>query len=93
MVKPTVEWFHLVTGHPGQKKLRFTINQRYYHPELRKYVDQYKCTHCERHKLEGKGYGLLPEHETRTEPFEEVAVDLIGPWKIKLNKESMNSML
>ena len=21
MVKPTVEWFHLVTGHPGQKKL------------------------------------------------------------------------
>ena len=46
MGKPTVEWFHLVTGHPGQKKLRFTINQRYYHPELCKYVDQYKCMHC-----------------------------------------------
>ena len=63
------------------------INQRYYHPELRKYIDQYKCLHCEKHKLQGKGYGLLPERETRTEPFEEVAVDLIGPWKITLNKE------
>ena len=30
---------------------------------------------------------LSDEREMWTEPFEEVAVDLIGPWKIKLNKE------
>ena len=41
-----------------------------------------------RKKLSGKGYGLLPEREVRCEPFEEVAVDLIGPWKIKVHNKT-----
>ena len=84
MIQPTVKWFHQVTGHPGTKKLQLTLNQRYYHPEMRRYVDKYKCSDCQKHKLDGKGYGLLPERECRSEPFEEVAVDLIGPWKISI---------
>ena len=35
-------------------------------------------------KLVSKGHGLLPEGETRSEPFLEVAVNLIGPWKISV---------
>ena len=49
---------------------------------MRQYIDNYKCADCQKHKLSGKGYGLLPEQEVRSEPFEEVLVDLIGPWNI-----------
>jgi transposase InsO family protein len=61
-----------------------TLNARYYHPELRGVVDALKCNDCQQHKLEGKGYGLLPERELRSEPFQEVAADLVGPWKINV---------
>ena len=37
------------------------------------------------HKLSGHGYGLLPEREVRAAPWEEVAIDLIGPWTVKVN--------
>ena len=39
---------------------------------------------CQKHKLDDRGYGLLPEQEIRSEPSEEVAVDLIGPWNINI---------
>ena len=35
--------------------------------------------------LSGKGYGLLPECELRVAPWTEVAVDLIGPWKLQVH--------
>jgi hypothetical protein len=34
MVVDTVKWFHQVMGHPGEKRLRETLNQRYSHPRL-----------------------------------------------------------
>ena len=79
MVLPTEIWFHQVLGHPGGECLRKTLQQRYYHPQLQRIVDRYRCKHCQRHKLSGKGYGLLPEREMRIAPWTEVAVDLIGP--------------
>ena len=84
MLKETVQWFHVVMGHPGQTRLRNTLNQRYHHHLLRQTIDKYRCEHCLRHKLPGKGYGLLPERDLRMAPWEEVAIDLIGPWKIKV---------
>ena len=85
MLKPTVKWFHQVLGHPGEKRLRETLQQRYYHPQLHQTIDKYKCEHCQKHKLSGRGYGLLPEREMRVAPWTEVAVDLIGPWKVKVS--------
>ena len=84
MIKTTIKWFHLVTGHPGSSRLRLTLQAKYYHSELRSEIDKYLCPDCQKHKLSGKGYGLLPEREIRSEPFEEVAIDLIGPWKITI---------
>ena len=81
----TSSTFHQTLGHPGEKRLRETIQMRYYHPRLRRAIDKYRCEHCQRHKLSGRGYGLLPEREMRIAPWEEVAVDLIGPWIIKVN--------
>ena len=85
MLLPTVIWFHQVLGHPGEKRLCETLHQCYYHPQLQRIVHRYKCKHCQRYKLSGKGYGLLAEREMRISPWTEVAVDLIGPWEVKVN--------
>jgi hypothetical protein len=34
MLDETVKWFHLVMGHPGEKRLRMMLQERYYHPKL-----------------------------------------------------------
>ena len=35
--------------------------------------------------IAGKGYGLLPERELKEQPFQECAVDFIGPWPVKIH--------
>ncbi len=80
LIKPTLKWYHQVTGHPGSKRLYEQIRQRYHNRDLRRYIDNFNCDYCQRNKLDGKGYGLLPEHEVQSIPFEECAVDLIGWW-------------
>ncbi len=60
MVVDTVKWFHQVMGHPGEKRLRETLNQQYYHPRLRYHIEKLKYKYCQKHKLKGRGYGLLP---------------------------------
>jgi hypothetical protein len=48
-----------------------------------------KCNGCQKHKLEGRGYGLIPEQEVWIAPWEEVAINLIGPWKVKVNGQQV----
>jgi hypothetical protein len=35
LIKPTIKWYHQVTGHPGSKRLYGQLRQRYYHRDLR----------------------------------------------------------
>jgi len=51
---------------------------------MRKHTDRFNCDYCQKNKLKGRGYGLLPEREVRSIPFVECAVDLIGPWTIQV---------
>jgi hypothetical protein len=76
-------------GHPGEKRLRETLHQHYYHPRLRYHIDKLKCKDCQKHKLAGPGYGLLPKQEVRISPWEEVTINLIGPWKVKVNGQQI----
>jgi hypothetical protein len=76
-------------GHPGEKWLRQTLNQCYYHPKLRHHIDKLKCKGCQKHKLAGQGYGLLTKLEVRVAPWEEVVINLIGPWKVKVNGQQV----
>jgi hypothetical protein len=73
----------------GEKRLQETLNQRYYHPRLRYHIDKLKCKYCQKHKLAGRGYGLLTKREVRIAPWEEVAINLIGPWKVKVNGQQV----
>ena len=90
MVVDTVKWFHQVMGHPGKKRLQETLNQRYHHPRLRHHIKKLKCKDCQKYKLEGRGYGLLPKQEVRIAPWKEVAINLIGPWKVKVNGQQVD---
>ena len=85
MIQPTIRWFHQVLGHPGSKRTRLTLKARYYHPEIHRHVDEFNCDACQRHKLDGRGFGLLPEQSITEVPWQDVAIDLIGPWKVPIN--------
>jgi hypothetical protein len=84
LIVPTIRWYHQVTGHPGSKRLYQHIHQQYYNQKLHRLVDNFKCNYCQRNKLDGKGYGFLPEHEVHSIPFEECARDLTGTWTIQV---------
>jgi hypothetical protein len=46
MVVDTIKWFHQVMEHPGEKRLRETLNQCYHHPKLCYYIDKLKYKDC-----------------------------------------------
>jgi hypothetical protein len=78
MILDTVKWLHQVMGQE-------TLSLCYYHPRLHYHIDKLKWKDCQKYKLAGRGYGLLPEQEVWIAPWEEVAINLIGPWKVKVN--------
>ena len=76
-------------GYPGKTRLNKTLRQQYHHHKLQYHIERFKCKHCQRHKLPGKGYGPLPKRELRIAPWEEIAVDLVGPWHIKVHRREV----
>ncbi len=89
MVVDAVKYFHQVMGHPAEERLRGMLNQHYHHPKLCYHIDNLKCKDCQKHKLASRGYGLLPKQEVRIAPWEEVTIDLIGPWKVTVNGQQV----
>jgi len=81
-----IRWFHQYLNHAGSTRLFNTINNHYWHPHLRRQVNDFvsKCDTCQRYKLIGRSYGKLPELQATVAPWTEVAVDLIGPWIVDL---------
>jgi hypothetical protein len=81
------------------KRLGETLNQHHHHPKLWYQIDELKCKDCQKYKLAGRGYGLLPKQEVRIAPWEKVVIDLtlptgkiifkvadlLKPWKVKVN--------
>lgn len=45
------------------------MQTRYYHPDMRRTINNLRCEVCSKNKLSGPGYGLLPEREVRGQPF------------------------
>ncbi len=52
LIKPTIKWYHQVTELPGSKRLYGQLQQRYYHRDLRRMVDNLNCDFCQRHRLD-----------------------------------------
>ena len=87
----TVRWYHQFLNHIGQRRLIDTISAHHWHPDLSACVKQHvsTCDSCQHNKHSGPGYGLLPPREAALVPWEEVNVDLIGPWSININGEEV----
>ena len=52
---------------------------------LRTESSKFKCAACQKFKSAGKVYGVVPERELNEQLFQECAVDLIGPWPVKIH--------
>ena len=53
---PTIQYFHTVLKHPGATRMCMEIPARYYHPMLRKEIDDFACNACQRMKRSVPGY-------------------------------------
>ena len=83
-----VRWYHLTTTHiEGINRLEATIGRHFYHPALRQEIQRQisVCHTCQINKRGGYQYGELAPREAIISPWQEVHVDTIGPWKIKVN--------
>jgi transposase InsO family protein len=83
-----IKWYHETLAHTGMNRTEDTINTHFYNPKIRERMIALcsKCDACQRYKANNRGYGLLPPREADMAPWREVAVDLIGPWKVKLGQ-------
>ena len=83
----TVNWYHLVLNHAGSTRLRDTIAMHMTHPQLGLYCDQAvsSCPTCQRLKVVHRHYGELPPREVRGNPWSDIAIDLVGPWTVKVH--------
>ena len=87
LLEDLIVWFHKILGHDGESRVYETIRCRYHHPHLKRRISELvsKCTICRQHKSGGVGFGKLSEKDTTTVPWQETHVDLIGPWKVRIN--------
>ena len=85
MLQDVALWYHLVLGHAGTKRTYESMRRMFHHPNLNWAANGIRCDTCRHYKLTGAGYGKLPPREAIFMPWEEVHVDLIGPWKVKVN--------
>jgi transposase InsO family protein len=84
MLEDIVQYYHLALSHVGMVRLQRTIAANFIHPRLNQVCMKValKCETCQKTKLFGKGYGHLPPRQAKVAPWQEVAVDLIGPWSL-----------
>ena len=87
LIHDTINWYHHVLGHAGQERLYKTIAQHMYCPRLPERVAEYvrRCGACQRYKNAGRGVShVAPALTSLGLPWEEIAIDCIGPWKVTL---------
>ena len=83
-----VKWYHLALGHLGQNRLFDTIHLHFYHPDLQNKVEDVVSHYeiCQKQKQVLHGHGHTAPREANTHPWRDVAVDLIGPWKLHIGE-------
>ena len=82
LIERIILWYHNTLGHCGINRLYDTIRSRFHYPKLKELCASLKCDECQKAKQIGIGYGHLPPRHAQFMPWNEVAIDLIGPWTI-----------
>jgi transposase InsO family protein len=86
LVEPALLWYHHIQGHSGADRLAKSLRTFFWIKNLKQRAEQLvsNCDDCDRNKEMGAGYGHLPARVDTSNPWEEVAVDLIGPWSVEV---------
>jgi predicted aspartyl protease len=85
--KELIIFYHQNLIHPGVRKQIQTMKQIFWFPEMSKMIDSYisNCITCKKAKAHGgrQHYGEIPlkKSSTTVNPFDEVHVDIIGPYE------------
>ena len=87
LLDQVINWYHIVLSHAGVQRLYKTIGTHFYAPNLCTKIEEIlkTCDACQRFKLPGVSRGELPAKNLTAQPWDEVSVDLIGPWTIKIH--------
>ena len=81
-----IKWYHIVLGHCGASRLIASLRNHLWIPNLKELANTFvsQCEICQRNKFAGPGYGELPPRNDVAQPWEEVSVDLVGPWSVTI---------
>ena len=87
LVQRVLNWYHLILGHCRSQRLYDTVRSRFHCHNLQRECIRttQECRQCLTTKDQGRQYGKLPPRIASSNPWETVAVDLIGPWKMTVN--------
>ena len=81
-----MDWYHEILMHPGQARMEESVLQYFTWPgctsDIKKFVQQ--CKICQKNKSTNVGQvGKIPlKDPPEMEPWENLTVDLCGPWKV-----------
>ena len=91
LLRTAIQWYHLSLGHIGTTRLIDTLSMHFYNRNMRNLVEEIvsTCDACQRYKLVGRGHGELAPREAALVPWQDVAVDLIGPWQMNVQNVSV----
>jgi hypothetical protein len=88
-----MQWYHTTLQHPGIKRMQATLRESFYWPGMDAAVEALvrACATCQKCKLTAvKKYGKIPlPTNTKLAAWEEVHVDLIGPWDVRYNSSTV----
>jgi len=88
-----LQWYHTTLQHPGIKRMQATLKEHFYWPGVDAAVESLvrTCATCQKCKLTAvKKYGKIPlPVNNKLTPWEEVHVDLIGPWDVRYNSTTV----
>jgi uncharacterized membrane protein YiaA len=89
MLPRIVRYYHLTAQHAeGMDRLEWSLKRHFYHLRLRDKVCSQvsRCKICQKMKCYSTNFAQLPAREATSVPWEQVHVDLIGPWNIKVKR-------
>ena len=79
---------HSLLGCAGISRPSATLRKYFWFPRMTKAITQFvqKCKFYQRHNKQTIKYGhALPKQIKHLHPWEEVSVDIIGPWEVTIN--------
>jgi hypothetical protein len=94
LLDSAIRWYHLALSHIGNSRLYDTMSLHFYHRSLKNTIEALvsSCDTCQRLKLVGQGHGHVAPREAELMPWCQIAVDLVGPWTLRVGPQEMTFM-